>query len=131
MKQYFLYTIAALIPLAIGGWFLYALGKALYGMYEDWKLGKELDELQTHAESRREQERLKNEQRLNNGCEHRFDNHVFGLPPDTCGKCGLQRRKPEDPCDHVWKLETGPVPCSTCQRCGKKYNPTQEREQTV
>ena len=43
MKQYFLYAVGALIPLAIAGWFLYALGKALYGMFEDWKLGKELE----------------------------------------------------------------------------------------
>ena len=27
MKQYFLYAIAILIPLAILGWFLYALGR--------------------------------------------------------------------------------------------------------
>jgi len=127
MKQYFLYAIAALIPMAIGGWFLWSLGRAFLTMFEDWRLGKELDELQAQSESRREQERLNNEKRLDNGCEHRFDDQVFGLPRGVCGKCGIEQQKPTGPCDHVWRLEKGAVPSSTCEVCGKKYAPAKER----
>ena len=125
MKQYFLYAIALLIPLAILGWFLFALGKAFASLYEDWKLGKELDELQDQAASRHQQLQLGREQRLAKGCQHEFDLPVFGMPPNVCGKCGLEREKPAGSCDHVWRLGKGAVPNSYCERCGKLHSATQ------
>jgi hypothetical protein len=122
MRQYFFIGVAVMIPLAILGWFIYALGRGFLSMYEDWKLGKDLDQLQAEAEGRREQKRLENEQRLANGCEHDFDSHIYGLPSGVCGKCGLEREKPTGACDHVWRLQQGAVPSSECEKCGRTYN---------
>jgi hypothetical protein len=70
----------------------------------------------------REQRRLENEQRLATGCEHDFEAHGLGLPPDVCCKCGMEREKPTGPCDHVWKLSDDGVPGSTCEKCGEKHD---------
>ena len=127
MRQYFFYGIGALVLLVFVGWFLYAVGKALYTLFDDWRLGKELDELEAQVGSRREQRQLDNQERLDNGCEHDFDEHVIGFPPDVCSKCGLEREKPSDPCDHIWRLQKGAVPVSTCEKCGKTHNPAEDR----
>ena len=125
MKQYFLYAIALLIPVAILGWFLFALGKAFASLYDDWKLGKELDELQNQSPAQSRQLELGREQRLATGCAHEFDLAVFGMPANVCGKCGMEREKPAGSCDHVWRLGKGAIPNSYCERCGKVYSATQ------
>ena len=127
MRQYFLYAIGLLIPLAILGWFLFALGRAFVTLYEDWRMGKEWDELRADSEARRERKPLDNEKRLATGCEHDFESAVFGLPPNVCSKCGLERDKPLGQCDHVWRLGTGPIPASRCEKCGKAYSAAAER----
>src|SRR5512147_2474841 len=99
MRQYFFYALGILIPVAILGWFLYAVGRALAALYQDWQLGKELDELQAGAEARRRQRLLENQERLATGCDHDFETPVSGLPPGTCRKCGMEREKPTAGCD--------------------------------
>lgn len=128
MKEYFYYAIALTVPLALLAWFLYAVGRALYTLFDDWRLGRELDEIQAQSASRREQKRRENEQRLDTGCEHDFDAGVFGMPPDVCGKCGLEREKPAGACDHQWRLVPGPIPSSRCEKCGKSFSVTGEHD---
>jgi hypothetical protein len=124
MRQYFFFAILLLVPVAIAAWFLYALGRSFVAMYDDWKLGKELDQLQASSEARRRQRQLDGEQRLATGCEHDFEAHVSGLPPGVCSQCGLEREKPPGPCDHVWRLGEGAIPNSRCEKCGKTYSVT-------
>ena len=121
-SELYLRRAAVLIPLAFGGWFLFALGRSVFEMFQDWRLGKELDELQAQSASRREQKRRENEARLENGCDHDFETDVFGFPPNVCGKCGLEKEKPPGSCDHIWRAGTGAIPNSTCEICGKVYN---------
>ena len=127
MKNYFLFAMLLLIPLAIFGWFLLALGRALYTLFDDWRLGKELDELRADSQSRRERLRLASDERLNTGCQHDFDADVFGFPPGVCSKCGQEKEKPAGSCDHVWRLVKGAIPSSQCEKCGKTHSATTER----
>lgn len=126
MRQYFLYAAGLLIPLAILGWFLVALGRTFLTLYDDWKMGRELGQLRAESEARRQRRRQENEKRLATGCEHDFGGTVFGLPPNVCRKCGLEREKPLGQCDHVWRLEAGPIPASRCEKCGKTYRAAAE-----
>jgi len=122
MREYFFLGAAVAIPLVILGAFLWAFGKAIFSLFTDWRLGKELDELTQQSEARRDEKRRANEQRLDTGCDHDFESGAFGLPPNACRNCGLEKEKSTGPCDHVWRVEQGPVPRSTCEKCGRKYS---------
>jgi hypothetical protein len=126
VKQYFLFGAALLIPLMFVSWFLFLLCKSLYGMFQDWRLNRELDQLQSEASGRREALAESNRVRLDNGCEHDFDTGAHGMPPETCRTCGLERAKPLGTCDHVWVINPGPVPVSACKKCGRKYSITEQ-----
>jgi len=121
MKQFFFYGLLFVIPFLVIGWLLWALGRGLAAMYEDWKLDRDVSKLRADSETRREQQRLENEQRLATGCEHDFDGHILGLPSGVCSKCGIQKVKPAGPCDHVWRLGTGSIPDVCCEKCGATY----------
>ena len=54
MRQYFFWAMAFLIPAAIIGALLWTFGKAIVTLISDWRLGKELDELEREGESRRQ-----------------------------------------------------------------------------
>jgi hypothetical protein len=123
MKQYFYYAALFLIPLALVGWMLYAFGRNMIGILDDWLHGRELHQLRAESEARRKQRQAEDKARLNNGCEHDFDNPVFGLPPGVCGKCGLAKQRPQGECDHIWKLaEKGAAADSRCEKCGETYS---------
>ena len=49
MKQNFLWAMAVLIPSGILAWFLWTLGKSLFGMFQDKMLDRELDELKNQS----------------------------------------------------------------------------------
>jgi len=49
MKQSFLWAMAVIIPSAISLWFLWSLGKSLFGMFQDKRLNRELDELKNQS----------------------------------------------------------------------------------
>lgn len=124
MKQLFFYVCGGVVALGVVVWALYMIGEALAHVYRDWRLGKELDELQSAGAARREQRRLANEQRLANGCQHDFQSAaVVGLPPGVCLKCGLEKEKPTGGCDHAWRVKPGAVPSSACEKCGKQHRP--------
>ena len=122
MREYFFWGVAICVPLVIIGAFLWAFGKALLSLFSDWKLGRDLDELERHGATRREQQRQANVERLDTGCDHDFESGSFGLPPNVCRSCGLEQEKPTGACDHVWRTEEGSVPRSSCEKCGKKYS---------
>jgi hypothetical protein len=122
MKQYFLYALALIVPLVLAGWILFVVGRALLSMLQDHQLGKELDQLKAGAEMRRQQRREENARRLANGCEHDFASPAFGLPPQACRKCGIEKERPVGQCDHAWKMRKGAVPGSDCEKCGRTYS---------
>ena len=122
MRQYFFWAMAIFIPTAIGCGLLWTVGKAVVSLFKDWRLGKELDQLERESAARRESKRQSREQRLANGCDHDFGAGAHGIPENACSKCGLERDKPAGLCDHVWRIEQGPVLRSACERCGKTYS---------
>ena len=123
MKNFFFYAFGGVVGVGLLVWGLYMIWDALVQVYRDWRLGRELDQIQSESASRREQKRLQNEQRLANGCEHNFDGGVVGMPPGACSKCGIEKDKPTGGCDHRWRVKPGAVPNSVCEKCGKTYNP--------
>jgi ribosomal protein L32 len=123
MKQLFFYVGGGLIAVAIVAWAVYMVWDAMLQIFRDWRLGRELDQLESEGASRREQRRAANEQRLATGCNHDFAGGAVGLPPGVCAKCGIQKEKPTGGCDHIWRVKSGPVPSSVCEKCGKVYNP--------
>lgn len=123
MKQIFFYVCGGLLAFGLIGWALYMVWEALVEVFKDWRLGRELHQLESESAARREQRRLQNEKRLANGCDHDFRGGAVGLPPDVCAKCGLAQEKPSGACDHIWRVKPGPVPSSACEKCGKLYSP--------
>ena len=123
MKQIFFYVCGGVLAVLLAGWALYMVWDALLQVFNDWRLGRELNQLELESTARREQRRLANEKRLANNCEHDFQSGAVGLPPAVCTKCGLEREKPTGGCDHVWRVKPGAVPSSACEKCGKLYNP--------
>ena len=125
MRHVFFYFLVGSLLVALAAWAFYMLGRAFNDLWLDWKLGRELDELQSESASRRQQRHTAGEQRLASGCEHDFNAGAIGLPPNVCAKCGLEKVKPTGLCDHVWRVKPGPVPSSECEHCGKIYHPLQ------
>jgi ribosomal protein L32 len=123
MRHIFFYVCGVLLALGICGWALYMLWDALVEVFNDWRLGRELNQLEAESVARRQQRRILNEQRLATGCTHDFLGGAVGLPPGVCAKCGLAEEKPSGACDHVWRVKPGPVPSSECEKCGKQYSP--------
>ena len=121
MRQLFFYILGGCLVVAAAGWGLYLIGQAIMQVVNDWKLGRELDELESQSASRRDQRKQSQLERLANGCEHDFSGGAIGLPPHVCRKCGLEKDKPAGLCDHVWQVKAGAVPSSECERCGKIY----------
>jgi hypothetical protein len=120
MRQWFFFVMVASVPVTILIWLLYSFAKYLYTVFEDRRELKELDAIQAETAARREQNRLENAQRLDNGCQHTFDTGS-GFPPGVCSKCGLEAHKPAGECDHVWRRVDAPTPASACAKCGKTY----------
>ncbi len=53
MRQYFFLGIAFFILISFLGAGIYLLSRAVYTVYSDWRLGKELEELQAEMRQRR------------------------------------------------------------------------------
>lgn len=123
MRQLFFYVLAGTLVIAVVAWALYMLGQALAQVFNDWRLGRELDQLEAETASRRAKRKEASAKRLANGCDHDFASGAIGLPPNVCAKCGIEKEKPTGLCDHVWRVKPGPVPSSECEHCGKIYSP--------
>ena len=118
MKHLFLLTI--LIGGTVAG-LVYFAWSVISSLYRDWELGRDVGQIERESRQRRKQREEETRLRLDNGCDHVFDEAVAGLPPNTCYRCGIERAKPVGPCDHVWRQALETIPCSYCQECGKKY----------
>ena len=131
MKEIFFYFFGGVLTIAVAVWALYMLWDAFAQMVKDWRLGRELDQLESEGSARREQRRAANEKRLANNCEHDFVSGAVGLPPGVCAKCGLEKDKPTGGCDHIWRVKQGAVPSSFCEKCGKVYNPFENQPKSI
>ncbi len=55
MKGMFFVGVLVLIPIVVlGGGFIYLVWRSLHTLYDDWQLGKELDEIREVSRARRE-----------------------------------------------------------------------------
>jgi hypothetical protein len=100
---------------------VYFVWTVISSLYRDWELGRGVDQIAQESSQRRRQREEEARRRLDNGCQHDFNESVAGLPPNTCYRCGIERLRPDGPCDHVWHQAVEPIPCSYCQQCGKKF----------
>jgi hypothetical protein len=123
MRSFLFYAMAGSLAAILAGWTLWMIGRAFYQLLSDWKLGKELDELQADTAARRQRKQESLARRLASGCDHDFTTGAAGLPPDACSKCGIEKDRPDGLCDHVWRVRPGAAPSSVCEQCGKVYQP--------
>jgi hypothetical protein len=121
MRNAFFLGVILVIPAALVVALLYSLVRFLWSLYQDVKLYRELNDIQSQSEARREKKRVEQQKRLDNGCEHTFDSALGGFPPGVCPKCGIAREKPVGRCDHLWRRKEGTVMGSYCEKCGKEY----------
>jgi hypothetical protein len=118
MRQFFFLGILILGVLAGLVYFLWSIVTALY---QDWLMGRGVREIQRESAMRRREREEQAARRLDNGCEHEFDQTLGGFPPGTCHKCGLERERPYGACDHVWRQSRDAIASSYCETCGKRY----------
>ncbi len=130
MKQTFLWIIAILGVIAILGYLGWRVIQAFASMGEDWKAGRETAEMQAQKEELEKKRGEDNAKRLDNGCEHQFDEMFGRFPPGVCRKCGLEEKRPGGICDHTWRKLDGPVPGSRCEQCGKQHGGAQGAART-
>jgi hypothetical protein len=119
--QFFLYLGLGLSAILLG-WFVWLVLKAFYSIFADLRTDRELSQLAMELAEKRRQGRLAAQARLNNGCQHEFDDALGALPPDVCRKCGIGRDPPEGDCDHSWQLLPGIIPESRCTKCGARFS---------
>jgi hypothetical protein len=55
MKRAFFFLVIVGISVAIVGYLIWLVLDAFYSMYQDWRLGKELDELEAEQKERNQQ----------------------------------------------------------------------------
>jgi hypothetical protein len=118
MKQYLLIGIGLL---GIVGGVLYVLWLTVSQLYRDWRLGREVEEIRAASAEMRRKRREQAAKRLDNGCDHVFDQGYGEFPPNVCARCGLEKTKPSGPCDHQWQRQDGNTPGSYCTKCGKQF----------
>ena len=122
MRSVILIGIAGGVAVAAIGYFLWLVLRSLFDMFSDWRLGKEVDEIEKEASQRRAEQMEANCERLNNGCEHDFELGPGATPRKVCRRCGKEATAPPDECDHVWHRMASSLPRSYCDRCGKEIN---------
>lgn len=118
MRQYIMYGLLSATVLALLGYLVWLVLKALYSVYSDWRLGFELDTIQQESARRQRERAEKNRERLQNGCDHWFELGSGALPRRVCRQCGLEADRPGEGCDHVWEVLPDPIPRSSCRKCG-------------
>ena len=67
MRNYFFIAMVAMAVTAFAGYFVWLVIKALYSVYSDWQLGKELDEIQAASEAKRRQKKAAGAKKLEEG----------------------------------------------------------------
>lgn len=118
MKQLLLIGVGVL---GIVGGVVYILWLTASQLYRDWRIGREVDEIRAASAELRRKRRDDAAKRLDNGCDHVFDQGYGEFPPDVCARCGIQQTRPAGICDHHWQRQDGNAPGSYCTKCGKPY----------
>ena len=111
---------AGLVGLALT-YCLVMVARAFWVVFTDIRDARELDQLAAEFAEKRRQTAVEDQARLNNGCDHVYEDQAGALPPNVCNRCGLAKKKPAGACDHVWRVLPGIVPQSQCEHCGKTY----------
>ena len=120
-QKFFFILLLVLIAFAL----LYCVWlvlRSIYQLFADAHANRELDALAEELAKIREIERLANQKRLSNGCQHDFNNEIGAVPLGVCRLCGIAREKPAGDCDHRWRALGGIIPESRCEVCGEKYS---------
>jgi hypothetical protein len=118
MRQLF---FGGIVVFGIIAGIFYVLWTIVSTLYRDWDMGRDVEQIKAESEHRRKERQAKEAARLDNGCDHEFAELFGGFPPDTCRKCGLERKRPPGQCDHQWEYRNEGVPCSYCKKCGERY----------
>ncbi len=106
-----------------GAWLvLHAFWTVLSDLWQQ----RELDALAAEYMRKRDDRKHELATRLDNGCQHVFNDPLGALPVDVCVHCGLATERPLGSCDHVWRILEGPIPRSECEKCGDLYCSVQE-----
>ena len=93
MKQLFFWGVGLAGVGAILGYLGWRVALAFYDVYDDYRAGRETDQLRAEKAAMDEKKRQQNEARLDNGCEHQFDDVYGAFPPNVCCKCGMDWRQ--------------------------------------
>lgn len=117
MKEYFFLFVGGGVLLAILGLGIWQVLKACYVVYQDWRLGKELDQLEAEHTRTLADRQAAGATRLANGCQHVFQWSAGAEPLHICSKCGLEEHRPDGDCDHIWHQGGGTVPNAYCAVC--------------
>ena len=121
MRQQFFFGLLVLLVCCSAVYFCWLVLKSFFGMYSDWRSDRELDNLETEFDEIRKQRRELESQRLDNGCDHSYEDMLGTFPLNVCVRCGLAKQKPMGPCDHVWRRIDGLIPGSRCEKCGANH----------
>lgn len=121
MRQNVFIFILIAIVVGIVGYFIWMVLRAFYSVYEDARSEKQLNELATEYQDRRRERREAAVARLDNGCEHDYEDLLGAFPKDVCAKCGIEKNIPPGDCDHQWERLPSAVPSSCCTKCGATH----------
>jgi hypothetical protein len=113
-----------LAAMAVVGGILYFFWVALRDLVRyllEARQNRQFDGMREYRLEREAVLREEQARRLDNGCEHLFDDQFGALPPDVCCRCGIAKQKPAGDCDHTWCREPGLLPASICVKCGARF----------
>lgn len=121
MRQQFFFGLLILLICCSTAYFGWLVLKAIFNMFSEWKNDHELDNLEMEFDAIRNQRRETELKRLENDCDHDYQDMLGAFPANVCIHCGLARQKPKEGCDHVWRRINGPIPGSRCEKCGASH----------
>ena len=120
MRNIILLSILAGAGLALEGYFVWLVIRALYEVYGSWRLGLEIHALESEVADWKTRRAEANQERLDNGCDHQFQRGPGALSRRVCRLCGLEAERTSEVCDHLWRHIIGPIPRSACDICGQE-----------
>ena len=80
MRQNVMLAILGIVVIGAVVYFLWLVLKSLYNLFVDWRSRKQLDELAGVYIEKRRQKREEDAQRLDNGCEHDYEDMLRAFP---------------------------------------------------
>ena len=128
MRDKLFQWIAIVVVIGAVLYALFVFIKSMYHWWQDARTTRSLNEMATSFDDKRRADRKAAADRLNNGCEHDYEDLLNAFLPDVCVKCGIAKKRPTGDCDHVWRRISGPIPGSQCEACGEKYGAAASQE---